>query len=280
MSTETKTAQQFIEELDRFVDLPENEKNSNVYLDTILKFVLTYPDEATAFLKPILPKLESFSNESARTLGRMCTNAFEGATFPYITFSESDKIPAGQVRNWLSEVVYPAAALERLIQQNRKIVMAAIWDVLRDSRDLAGDLSAEAANLAHDTWTWASQNLTSLLAEKEAKASTRLYAYSYWLARTFKTERLRAKVRFADGVDVDGLSREPDGSLLIESTSEEGGRAAPVANLFARKRKEQISTPSPGKMLCVPCQTVNAVLSEDESGNVTLTCQHSRPKSI
>jgi hypothetical protein len=280
MKTEIKTAEQYIDELDRLVDLPETEKQPDRYLDTILAFYLNHPAAATVFLRPILPKIKSLSNADVRVLGKMSAKAFPDATFPYLTFSENGRVPAEAIRAWLTAVVYPAVALEGLIQRNRKIVMAAIWDVLRDSRDLAADLSAEAASLAWDTWTWASQNLKSLLAEETAKSSTRLYGYAWYRACTFKAERLRAKARFVD-INIDGLSREADGTLLIEpTTSADSGGAVPVAKLFRKKREKQIETPSLGKMLCVSCQTVNPVLSEDQSGNVTLSCQHSRAKTI
>ncbi len=273
-----KTVEQYAEELDRLVDLPEDEKQDARYLYTMCQFLVHHPDEARACLKPVFPKVTHLSTTDARTLGRMFANTFEGASFPYIPFSENNSIPAEQVRTWVSETVYPAVALEQLIQQNRKIVMSAIWDVLHKSKGLAADLSAEAADLAWETWAWAAQNLKSLLAEEKAKASTRLYAVAWYFARTFKAEKLRAKARFMD-VDPDGLSREPDGTLLIEpTTTVDGGGAIPVARLFHKKRKDQVVAPSIGSLLCVACQEVNAVLSEDENENVLLSCQHTRPR--
>jgi hypothetical protein len=87
--------------------------------------------------------------------------------------------------------------IEQLMEIHGKIVYAALWSVLQGQQDLAEDtLEAEVRALYFDTWIWAWENLDSLLTPGTASISTRLYAKAYWIARSWKTTRLRHRQRF------------------------------------------------------------------------------------
>src|SRR5216684_44344 len=118
--------------------------------------------------------------------------------------ADSDKIAAGVAKHlaqydgpiceqafqaWAAEIICPAVA--RLVQycdlrnQHRKVVLKAIWSVVKGAIDLGGD-EYVARELADEAWAWAFENLDSLLTPGEASTSTRLYVRARWTARGWK----------------------------------------------------------------------------------------------
>lgn len=86
---------------------------------------------------------------------------------------------------------------EQLMEDHAKVVYAGLWKVMKGQYDLAEDtLGAEVESLYFDTWLWVWENLEDLLTQGTASISTRLYAKAFWIARTWKTTRLRHRQRF------------------------------------------------------------------------------------
>jgi hypothetical protein len=266
--TETKTAQQYLDALDRFVDLPQNQTNDNAYLDTILRFYVDHPDEATSVLRMILPKVKTLSNSSVRAMGQMAALAFPDASFPYIEFADNNRVPATQVRSWFSEVVYPAAALAWMKRQFGRLVYAGVWTHLKGQDDLCKGttLSEEVENCSATVWTWAAlpENLDSLMrerSERPTRIGTRLKAYACSnIARTWKTLALRAKQKEPVIVAVADIEQKPA----------KGTRSVVIGGTPTSEQASRVTA-----MLCVQCDGLQPVISEAEDA-VQLACGHSR----
>ncbi len=109
--------------------------------------------------------------------------------------------------NWALSVIEPAARLAVLMTLCRKAVYEGFWSILRECTDLMDDETIPA--LESDVWTWVFENMDSILTQGAASISTRLHAKAYWSARTFKTLRLRDKLRFRNLAYVDTLGTKP-----------------------------------------------------------------------
>jgi hypothetical protein len=100
-------------------------------------------------------------------------------------------------------------------------VFEGIWRVLRTARDLAdyagpdGDTET-ARDIADEVWLWAFEKLDSLLSpDNTAKPSTRLFVKAYWIARAWKTRRLRERRRFPN-VEVEHVGTDLQGGYIVE----------------------------------------------------------------
>jgi hypothetical protein len=265
--TNTPTANWYIAELDRLVDLPQNEKQDDRYLDLILRFYVDHPDEATSFLKPILPKVKTFSNKDARVLSQLCANAFEGASFPYLGFAKNSRVPAQAVRDWYTQTVFPAAAIAWMKQQFGKLVYAGVWTHLKGQEDLCKgtDLAEEVEACSNLVWTWAArpENALSLMKDREvpSRIGSRLKARAALnVGRTWKTLALRAKQKEPVIVAVDDLEQKPV----------KGARSVVLGGTPVEEQKTKTTA-----MYCGPCDSLKPVVSEAEDA-LHLACGHSR----
>jgi hypothetical protein len=142
--------------------------------------------------------------------------------------------------------------VEQLIHDHQKAIYAGIWSVLRGQSDLAEEsLAAEVQCLSNDVWLWVIENLEDLLAPGTAKVGTRLRAKAFWVARSWKTQRLRSRKRCR-------ANKRP---LIGPDTDEP-------------------HLPITRRMLCVACQCLVSVASEGDGGVVILECGHARLRDI
>lgn len=264
--TKTPTVQQYLDKLDKFVDLPQNEQNSNAYLDTMFSFYLNHPDEAAPILRMILPKVKTISNSSARVLSQICAEAFPEASFPYIPLADNNRVPAQAVRDWFSGTVFPAAALAWMKRQYGRLVYLGLWSHMRNQDDLCqgSTLSEEVESCSRLVWTWASQNVHSLMRDRSNKPSrigSRLKAFAGSnIARTWKTLSLRAKQKQPPIIAVDDIEQPPA----------KGTRSVVLGGTPVEQQ-----TPKTTALYCVPCAGVKTVVSEAEDV-LQLACGHSR----
>jgi hypothetical protein len=262
------TAQQYIDELDRFVDLPQSKERDDSYLDTVLSFYLNHPDEATPFLQAVLPKVKSFSNRDARVLSQMCAMAFPDASFPYLTFASNNRVPAQTVRDWFGQTVCPAAALAWMKRQFGKLVYAGVWTHLKGQDDLCKgtDLAEEVEGCSQLVWAWAArlENIDSLMRERSKnpkRVGTRLKAFACSnIARTWKTLSLRAKQKEPVIIAVDDIEQPPA----------KGTRSVVVGGTPVEQQKPRTTA-----MLCVQCDGLRPVISDAEDA-LQLSCGHTR----
>lgn len=102
---------------------------------------------------------------------------------------------------WASEIAKPAVArLSRFLEireQHDKTVLKAVWSVVGGATDLSDydNPTRTARDLADEVWLWVFENLEDIDNEGQAKLSTRLYSKARWLARAWKTSRLRRRGR-------------------------------------------------------------------------------------
>lgn len=114
---------------------------------------------------------------------------------------------------WASGIVKSEATriskFYELRSQYERYVLGAVWGVMRKAGDLSDDDPVRTARtLADETWQWAFENLDSLLTPGKARISTRLHAKAFWIARAWKTARLRERAKTAD-LDVACIGKDP-----------------------------------------------------------------------
>lgn len=107
----------------------------------------------------------------------------------------------GQFLAWAIRFVRDEASTLRrfhqLIEEHRRVVLEGIWSVLRSCMDLLD--SATVDDIESTVWEWLWHDHSSPLHhEGTASISTRLYGKARWLARAWKTSRLRDRARFSD----------------------------------------------------------------------------------
>ncbi|MES2391039.1 MAG: hypothetical protein V4555_05320 [Acidobacteriota bacterium] len=82
----------------------------------------------------------------------------------------------------------------QIITASRPMVLKAIWDVLKTSIDFIDDDSADDIESAVWEWLWADPK-SPLYTEGSASPSTRTYGRARWIARAWKTTKLREHAR-------------------------------------------------------------------------------------
>lgn len=271
-TTPTPTAEWFLRALDAAIAEPEHTRETvawqNRYIDLWLLFYLHHPDEATPLLREVLPKAKSLSNSDVRVLGQMSSKAFPDASFSYLTFAKSGKVPAKAVRNWFTEVVFPAAGLAWMKSKFGRLVYAGVWTHLKGQEDLcrAGTLAEAVEDCSELVWTWAArpENTLFLLKDRQktpSRIGSRLKARAALnVGRTWKTLAIRAKKKEPPIIAVDDIEQKPA----------KGTRSVVLGGTPVDEQKTKTTA-----MYCGLCKGMKPVLSEIE-GLLHLVCGHSR----
>jgi hypothetical protein len=99
-------------------------------------------------------------------------------------------------RLWGTQLVLRERSYIALMRDCEPSIRGGIWRVLRSCSDLMDDSTVEI--LTAEMWVWAWLNLDALMTPGSAKLSTRLNQRAYWVARSWRTTRLRERDRHAD----------------------------------------------------------------------------------
>ena len=111
---------------------------------------------------------------------------------------------------WAFEVLSPGIFLHRLKKEHRLIVLKAFHTIVDGCPDFKDDRTFK--DLEDDMWIWCFENLDSLREPGKAKLSTRLYDRARWIARAWKTNKVRARQRFVTLEELDGNHQSDDHS--------------------------------------------------------------------
>jgi len=249
--------------------------------------------------------LLDLASEDRRLLAPDAENVTRGVArhLPDYTGELSDQA----FQAWAAAIIKPAAErLEffyALRKQYRRSVLAGVWSVLKNNKDLSDhdDPGRTACAIADDVWLWVFQNIEVLLVPGTATLGTRLQAKAKFAALTWRKSRLRERDKHVgidaaqvgaqdfctiEGTDADAagidigdrtLYVEPDYEELEDDDNPRG----------AIHQKVRIGDGGPGgqsgtpRVLCPKCQTLQPVSPDSVHGSeMTLMCGHSRPAAM
>ena len=104
-------------------------------------------------------------------------------------------------QQWALKAIKPLAEFYSMRREHWRAVYKGAWSIIRNATDLGFDEDT-IRDIESDVWQWVLFSPDSPLIPNsgEGKISTRLYGKARWLARAWKTSRLRSKTKHI-GID-------------------------------------------------------------------------------